>query len=541
MGMYSIDAIIVAFYFLAMIFIGYWHGRGKQGNPDQYFISKGTLPWWVIAAAYVSTGMNTEQLIGQNGMGYKIGLTMVNWYLIAIIVYSALIFIFLPIYLRNGILTMPDYLARRYDKRSANVFSVILLLSYVFINLAVVFYGGAKLLEVVMGIPIWAGAAILGITAGLYTTYGGMSSASYTAVIQFILIFVSGFALFFLAFTRLPNGWQDVIGNAPGGFHLIQPMDYPVIPWHAIPLTVLGLHLYYSCINQALVQRGFGARTEWDAKIAIIAAGFFVLLRPFVEILPGMMCRAIGASDPAFNLGDSPEDVDVVFPLLVKLLVPQGLIGLMLVGILSSVMSTISAYLNSISTLFTFEVYKKWISPGATEKETVRVGIWTTLFLMIFSVFYSPLVGMIGGGIFNYFQSLASYLAVPIATVFLLGVFWKRATAAASLTILIGGIPLGLLITWVIPRLFESQIVSRYSLDNFFIISGITHIFCILIMIVVSLGSQPRKKSEISPLLFSQSILRLPSGEQQRTFVQSVGFWWSVFAATYIAFYWIYW
>lgn len=205
MGASLIDITIVALYFLALVFVGYRHGRGKRDNPDQYFISKGNLPWWVIAAAYVSTGMNTEQLIGQNGMGYKIGLTMVNWYLVALFVYSALIFVFLPIYLRNGILTMPEYLSRRFDERCANVVSVILLISYVFINLAVVFYGGAKLMEVVMGIPVWFGAAILGITVGLYTTYGGMSSASYTAVIQFILIFVSGFILFAPLFYRYPT------------------------------------------------------------------------------------------------------------------------------------------------------------------------------------------------------------------------------------------------------------------------------------------------------------------------------------------------
>ena len=403
--------------------MGLLKGRGMRISSGDYFISKGTLPWWVIAAAFVATGMNTEQLIGQNGMGYRIGLTMVNWYMIVIFVYSLLIFVFLPVYLRNGIVTMPEFLGKRYDNRSRNIFTVLLLVSYVLLNLAVVFYGGAKLLEVVIGLNIWHGVIILGAVAGIYTMYGGMASASYAAVVQFALIFISGFLLFGLGYARLPNGWSDVVTHAPGGFHLMQPMDYPVIPLNAIPLTIPGLHLYYSCVNQALVQRSLGAKTEWDARMAILVAGMFVALRPFVEILPGMICRALASFDPRFDLGDQP--IDNVFPLLIKELIPAGFRGLVLVGILASVMSTISAFLNSISTLFTLDVYKKWINPEADEKKLVTVGTYATLFLMIFSVLYSPFIGIIGGGIFNYFQMMASYLAVPIATVFLLGVLWK--------------------------------------------------------------------------------------------------------------------
>lgn len=533
------DIIVLAAYFIILLSIGMAKGRGKRSGSDDYFISKGTLPWWVMAAAFVATGMNTEQLIGQNGMGYTIGLTMVNWYMIAIFVYTLLIFVFLPIYLRNGIVTMPEFLARRYGESCRNVFTVLLLVSYVLLNLAVVFYGGAKLLEVVLGLNIWYGVIILGVVAGIYTMYGGMASASYAAVVQFFLIFISGFLIFVLAYVRLPNGWSDVVANAPGGFHLMQPMDYPVIPWHAIPLTILGLHLYYSCVNQALVQRCFGARTEWDARMAIIVSGFFVMLRPFVEILPGMMCRAIGTFDPRFNLDNQP--VDNVFPLLIRELIPAGFRGLILVGILSSVMSTISAFLNSISTLFTLDVYKKWINRNADEKTLVKVGTIATFVLMLFSVLYSPLVGIIGGGIFNYFQMLASYLAVPIATVFLLGVLWKRATPASALTVMLAGIPLGIVVSRLIPFVFSAETVKAFSLDNFFVTSGFTQVVCVVLMVTVSFFTEPKPIEAISPLLFSKDKVRLPENEPKRPFYQSVGFWWSVFVLMYVFLYIKYW
>lgn len=537
----NIDIFVIAGYFVVLLGVGFWKGRGKQENAGQYFISKGTLPWWVIGAAYVATGMNTEQLIGQNGMGYKIGLTMVNWYLIVAVVYPALIFFFFPIYLRNNIVTMPQYLGKRFNKLSEDILAVLLLISYIFLNLAVVFYGGAKLLEVVFGLNLWVGLIILALIAGIYTTYGGMSSMVYAAFFQFLLIFASGFVLFIFCYLKLPNGWQDVVAHAPGGFHLIQPMNFDDIPWHAIPLTLFGLHLFYSCINQALVQRGFGARTEWDARMAIIFAGFFVLLRPFIEILPGMMCRAIGAYDPAFNLGDNPEDIDAVFPLLIRNLVPMGLQGLVIVGILSSVMSTIAAYLNSISTLFTFDVYKKWINKGANEKELVKVGMIVTAALMVFSVLYSPIIGHLGG-IFKYFQAAASYLAVPIATVFLFGMFWKRTTGAAAVTILIGGIPLGLVIHLkIIPDIFSQSVIDKYSLDNFFVVCGITQAVCSIIIILASLAGRPRPVKEIQSLLWKPKMLFLPPGERKRPWYKSVVFWWIIFTLLYIAVYAVWW
>jgi SSS family solute:Na+ symporter len=536
MGYNSIDVFVIVLYFVILIGVGFWKGRGQRGDSGQYFLSKGTLPWWVIGAAYVAAGMNSEQLVGQNGMGYTIGLTMVNWYAIAVVVYPALIFFFFPVYMRNNIVTMPEYLGRRFGKTSENVFTVILLVSYIFLNLAVVFYGGGKLLEVIFGIDLWVGLVLLAVVAGIYTMYGGMASMVYTAFFQFLLIFVSGFVLFTLGYLKLPNGWQDVIDHAPGGFHLIQPMNYDVIPWHAIPLTLFGLHLFYSCINQALVQRGLGARTEWDARMAIIFAGFFVLLRPFLEILPGMIARALAATGHTeFELGDNP--VDNVFPMLIRNLVPVGFQGLVLIGILSSVMSTIAAFLNSISTLFTFDVYRKWIRKNASEKELVRVGVISTLILMVFSVVYSPVIGSLGG-IFQYFQAAASYLAVPVATVFLFGMFWKRATPAAANTIIIGGIPIGLVIHLVlIPAIFSEAVIERYSLDNFFVACGITQIVCSLIMYGVSLKTPSRPIEQIQSLLWKKEMFFLPKNEPRKPLLKSVGFWWLIFTLLYIAVY----
>jgi SSS family solute:Na+ symporter len=540
MNFNTVDVSVIIAYFVVLLAVGFWKGRGQRDSSDKYFISKGLLPWWAIAAAFVATGMNTEQLIGANGMSYKIGLTMVNWSTVVIFIYTPLIFIFYPIYRRNSIVTMPQYLGRRFDKRSEDVFAVLLLASYILLNLAVVFYGGAKLLEVVFGLDMWYGLFVLALVAGLYTMYGGMSSMIYTAVFQFLLIFVSGFVLFFLALSKLPNGWQDVVDHAPGGFHLIQPMDYESIPWHAIPLTVFGLHLFYSCINQAVVQRGMGARTEWDVRMALLAAGFFVVLRPFIEVFPGMMARALEATGhPDFQLADRP--LDEVFPMLIRNLIPASLQGLIIVGILSSVMSTIAAYLNSISTLFTFDVYKKWMNKEATDKQLVRVGTLATLVLMVFSVLYAPVIGELGG-IFNYFQEGATYIAVPVATVFLFGIFWRRATPSAALAVILAGIPICVLINKVImPSLFSEAVTSSYSLDNFFVQSGVNQVVCSILMVAVSLFTQPRPLAEIAPLLWSKKCLFLPDDEPRRPLLQSAGFWWVLFVLFYIVIYIIFW
>src|SRR5690606_29585413 len=262
----------------------------------------------------------------------------------------------------------------------------------------------------------------------------------------------------------------------PGGFHLMQPMDTPIMPWHAVLFSLFNLQLFYSCINQALVQRGFGAKTEWDVRMAIVFALAFVLLRPFLEIFPGMMARALAHTGyPEFSV--TADQVDDVYPMLIENLIPVGLQGLILVGILATIMSTVSAFLNSISTLFTYDVYKKWINRNANDKQLVKVGMWCTFGLMAFSVLYAPVIGKLGG-IFIYFQSLSTYLAVPVATCFLAGMFWKRATPAASLTVLIAGIPLGALIQLVlIPLLFPKEVIAAYNLDNFYVTGGITQFF----------------------------------------------------------------
>lgn len=536
----TIDIAVVAIYFATVLGIGFWTGRGKQDTAAHYFVSKGMLPWWAIGAAYVATGLNSEQLIGMNGMAYRIGLPLANSYLIGIFVYTALIFFFFPLYLRNNIVTMPQYLGQRFNVQCQNIFSVLLILSYIFLNLAVVLYGGAKLFEGIYGVPIWLGVLVLGCVVGVYTVYGGMTSMINAAVIQFILMFIAGGVLFFLGYMQLPNGWSDIVEHAPCGFHLMKSMDYPVMPWHGVVLAFFSLQLYYSCINQALVQRGFGAKSEWDVRMAVLFAAGFVLLRPFIEILPGMMARALAYTGHE-EFVVSPDQIDNVFPLLITNLVPAGLKGLILIGVLASVMSTISAFLNSISTLFVYDVYKKWIDKNANDKKLVKVGVLSTLVLIVFSVFYSPMIGNFGG-IFLYFQSATAYLAVPIATCFLFGMFWKRTTPAAALTIMIGGIPLGLLIhLGIIPHLFTEEVIATYNLTNFYVACGITQVFCVIIIVGVSLFTKPRGIDEIRPLLWSIEYFHLPKDDPKRVFWQSVGFWWTVIASVYAVFYYLWW
>ncbi|MDX9793849.1 MAG: sodium/solute symporter [Kiritimatiellia bacterium] len=564
----TLDYVTIAVYFVALLGVGFLTGRGKRASSDSYFLSKGTLPWWAIGAAYVATGMNTEQLIGQNGVGYQNGLVMANWNLIVPVVYGALIYFFYPVYLRNGIRTMPEYLGKRFNGASQNIFAVFLIISYVLMNLAVVFYGGAVLLsEVFPLVPgnstanLWLWLAVLSIVSGICTLYGGESSMVYGAFFQFLLIFVAGGALIWLAYRHMPGGLGDLCKVPdPGYLRLIRPMASDPIPWHAILVTMFGLHLYYSCINQSLVQRGFGAKTEWDARMAIVFAGAFVLLRPFVEIIPGMMARAIYEVSPdsamgqAFDFGLSTNPAgympDQVLPKMIRALVPEGVQGLLVVGILAGVVSTISALLNSISTLFTYDVYKKWINPRADDRRLVMIGSVTTLTLMVFSIGYAPQIQRMGG-IFVYFQTAASYFAIPIASVFLMGMFWRRTTPAAALTVILCGIPCGMLMDWyilegqplavggltLIPQLLPTAFVEAWNTKNIFVCSGINQVFLMLVMLVISLFTRPKPEAEIRPLMWGIDKFSLPSGEPKRPLLQSVGFWFVLLSLIYFAIY----
>lgn len=536
----TIDILTVVAYFAVIVVIGIWSGRKKQDSAAAYFTSRGKLPWWAVGTAYVATGLNSEQLIGMNGMGYVVGLPLVNSYLIAIVVYTALIFWFFPLYLRNDIVTMPQYLGERFDNRSQHTFSILLLLSYVFLSLATVLYGGAKLFEVIYDVPLWAGILVLALVCGVLSIFGGMTSMINASVFQFVLMFVAAGILFYMGYEKLDRGWEDIVAHAPGGFHLMQSMDTPVMPWHAVLFSLFNLQLFYSCFNQALVQRGFGAKTEWDVRMAIVFALGFVLLRPFLEIFPGMMARALTfTGHPEFSI--TPDQVDDVYPILIAHLIPRGLQGLILVGILAVVMSTVSAFMNSISTLFTYDVYKKWIDEKANDKKLVRVGMWFTLGLTAFSVLYAPVIDNLGG-IFIYFQSMSTYLAVPVATCFLAGMLWKRATSTASFVVLITGIPLGAFIQLVaIPGLYSEETIQTYSLTNFYVTGGITQCFCALIMIGVSLATAPREAASIKNLIWSPNLLKLPATEKTRPWWQSVGLWWGLMAVAYGILYFLWW
>lgn len=535
-----LDILTVVGYFVVIIAIGIWSSKTGQKDASDYFTSKGKMPWWAIGMAYVATGLNSEQLIGMNGMGYFVGLPLVNSYLIAILVYSALIFCFFPLYLRNNIVTMPQYLGRRFDKRSQNVFGVLLLLSYVFLSLATVLYGGAKLFEVLFDVPLWVGILILGGVCGIFSIYGGMTSMINASVFQFVLMFLAAGILFYLGYGELDNGWSDIVEHAPGGFHLMQDMDTPVMPWHAVLFSLFNLQLFYSCFNQALVQRGLGAKSEWDVRMAIVFALAFVLLRPFLEIFPGMMARALAFTGHKEFLITEGQ-VDDVYPILIANLVPNGLQGLILVGILAVVMSTVSAFMNSISTLFTYDIYKKWINQKATDRQLVKIGMWCTFVLTAFSVLYAPVIDKLGG-IFIYFQSLSTYLAVPVATCFLAGVFWKRATSTAAFVVLVIGIPLGAFIQHIaIPSLVPTDLITTYGLDNFYVTGGITQFFCVLIMIGVSLFTKAKEYNQIKGLLWTPKLIMLPEGETVRPWWQSVWLWWGLMAAIYGVAYVLWW
>jgi SSS family solute:Na+ symporter len=313
-------------------------------------------------------------------------------------------------------------------------------------------------------------------------------------------------------------------------------------------------------MNQSMVQRGFGARSEWDVRIAVILVGFAVFFRPFIEILPGMMARALFLAGVRPEFALQGKTVDDVYPLIIRTLVKPGLKGIVLCGVLSAVLAAISALLGSISTLLTFDVYKRWLRKTAGDRELVRVGVVATLLLMVFAVVYAPIVERLGG-IFIYFQTTATLLAVPVATVFLFGIFWRRATPAAALATLLVGIPSGFLLMvllgavgfgrqetpWLYERLpgligflhahlplADPAWLKSWGLDNFFVESGINQAMLCVLMVAVSLATRPRPLAEIRPLLWTKEVLFLPKDEPKRPLWQSVGLWWVVFASFYL-------
>lgn len=527
MNLSLLDSVILVLYLAIVLTIGFRVGRREKKTSRDYFLAGSRLPWYAVGLSMVASSISTEQFMGEVGFAYSLGLAVANWEWLVFPALTLLIWVFAPLFIRFHVTTMPEFLERRYGVGSRTIFALLTIISYAVVNLALVLYSGGLALNYIFGIDITICVILLAVLTAAYTVYGGLSSVVWTDVFQCVLLLLGGMLIFALGVTKVDGGWSAIIGTGDRA-HLMLPADHPELPWTAMVAVALVSGTWYYCTNQYINQRCLGARNEWHAKMGTVFCAFLGLLLALAVTFPGLIAYAINP-----NL----DDPNTAFPYLVTTLVPPSLQGILLAALISAIMSTISSLVNSTSTVFTIDIYQRFIRNDASQKRLIAVGRCAGVGVMLVGLACVPLVGL-WEHIFAYCQEIWVLLAGPTVAVFLTGVLWRRATAAAATLTMATSFPLA-----AIPFVQKMYPFLPGPVANIYVLGGVVCIASVFLMVVLSLVTSPSKKEEAAMPHWSPSMLRLPEplAAEVSAWYKRVGLWWLVVGAAYCVIYAVFW
>jgi solute:Na+ symporter, SSS family len=420
----SIDLAICVGYFILVVLIGFLSSRGERSSVQGYFRADNRLPWYVIGFSIVAAGVSSEQFVGEIGYAYKLGLPVANWEWLVWPGLSLLLWIFVPLYVRNNIATMPEYLERRFGPRCRLLYACLNIGSYVLVNFALVFYTGGFALEKMWHINRIAAVWLLAAVTGAYTVYGGLTAVAWTSSLQCVLLLGGGIYVFLAGLAKIHWDFSAVLGVGQSA-HLFTPANHEV-PWTALVVLMLSTNVWYYTNNQHINQRCLAARNEWHAKMGVLFSAVLQLLVPLATCFPGMIYRVI---NPHL---DNP---DVAYPAVVASVVPQGWRGLVVAAIISGIMSTVSGLVNSTSTMVTLDIVQQTGGRNWSERKLVSVGRWSGAIALLIGALLAPIV-MRWENIFRYAQDILAPMASPVVVVFLAGALWERASERGALVCL---------------------------------------------------------------------------------------------------------
>ena len=525
-----LDVLIILGGTLLVVVIGLIAARKVKRTVNGYFLASGNMPWYLIGAAFVSTSVASEAIVGTVGATYKGGLGIANWEWWALPTYLLTMMFFIPMYLRNKITTVPEMLNRRFGPVCRNIYSIVMLFGYVFIFLPPIIYGGSITLAELTGWNHYYVMAGIVLFTASYTLLGGLTSVMWTDAIQCILLIGGGILFFFLALNHIPGGWNAMIAAVPERFHLYHPPSDPEAPFLGLIVATFGVFLFYQSSNQVMIQRILSARSTWDGMMGLIFAGFINLIRPLVTCLIGLV---VYHWLDVMHQGPSllPDNQDRAFSLALETFAPSGLKGIILAGFFAAVMAAISSLSNSIATIFTLDVYRNFWRRKAGDKDLIIAGQVSGGIALLVASLVSPLVGSVG--LFKYFQTGVTYMATPFISVILMGVFWKRTSYKGAIAGLLGGLAIQILVVWV---LFFAGIELHWLY-----VGGIAQVLTMLLIIMVSIRTEPPSEEQIRSFIWRRSWLKSLDDGVKRPWWKQVKLWLFLYALAWVYIYWRYW
>lgn len=491
----SIDLIIVAAYCLIVVSVGLYLSKGKKGetrDANGYFLAGRGLAWWAIGSSIIASNISAEQFVGMSGSGYAIGLGIATYEWIAALGLLIVAKFFIPIFLKRGIFTMPQFLEERYDKRVKTVMAVFWLAVFVFINLTSILYLGALTIHKIMGIPLLAGVLALAFFAGLYSIYGGLKAVAITDVIQVVFLVGGGLITTVLAVSVLGDnggfvqGFQRLMEIAPEKFHLILDKTNPGyndLP--GISVIIGGLwvsNLYYWGCNQYIIQRALAAKSVNEAQKGMAFAAYIKLLVPLLVVVPGIA---------AFAMYAPISKPDETYPWLLANILPDGIRGIAFAALTAAIVSSLASMMNSISTIFTMDIYRSYICPKASDRSLVSIGRWASLVSLLIAVVISPMLTGLDQA-FQYIQEFTGFVSPGALAIFLAGFFYPKATSRGALA--------AALCSFVFSTLLKIVCPDLPWMDRM----GIVFLLCCLL--IVSMGN--KQQADKHAYVYDKSLFR---------------------------------
>ena len=530
-----LDWLVIGIFALALIGVIVWVMRQKQNNAADYFLGGKDATWIAIGASIFASNIGSEHLIGLAGSGASSGMAMAHWEIQGWMI-LLLGWVFVPFYTRSMVYTMPEFLEKRYNPQSRTILSAISLISYVLTKVAVTVYAGGLVFQQVFGIDtlwgidfFWIAAIGLVIITALYTIFGGMKSVLYTSVLQTPILLLGSLIILVLGLKEL-GGWDEMMRicssvevNEHGDHmtNLIRSNGDPNYPWLGALIGSAVIGFWYWCTDQFIVQRVLSGKDEKEARRGTIFGAYLKLLPVFLFLIPGMIAFAIHQQSLAGGgegflpmLANGNVNSDAAFPTLVAKLLPAGVKGLIVCGILAALMSSLASLFNSSAALFTIDFYQRF-RPNTDPKKLVRIGQAATVVIVALGILWIPIMRSMGDVLYKYLQEVQSVLAPGIAAAFLLGVCWKRTTAQGRMWALISGLVIGLARlgakiyyenAGVLPGGDSSNLFQYLFYDvNWLFFCGWMLVFCLLVAVVVSMFTKAPDPAKIQGLVFGTS------------------------------------
>jgi SSS family solute:Na+ symporter len=479
----TLDTAIVLIYAVAIFVIAQWVSREKgahRKDAQDYFLASRALPWWAIGTSLIAANISAEQIIGMSGSGYVIGLGIASYEWMAALTLIIVGKYFVPIFLKNGIYTMPEFLEKRYSPGVRTVMAVFWLGVYVFVNLTAILWLGATAVHTVTGMEVQTALIAIGAFAGAYALYGGLKAVALTDIIQVSLLVLGGLLISFIALDRVSEGagivagFQELTRRFPEKFDMVlspSNPNYKDLPGVSVLLGGMWvMNISYWGFNQYIIQRALGAKDIREAQKGIVLAAFLKLLMPVIIVLPGIAALMLVPELPR---------PDEAYPSLMALL-PTGVLGLVFAALVAAVVASLGSKINSIATIFTMDVYRP-MRPETSPQRLVLVGRIAAMLSLIIAILSArPLLGSFDQA-FQYIQEFTGFFTPGICVIFLLGMFWERTTASGAMTAAVGSAALSLALKLWWPSLpFMDRV-------------GLVFLACFAIAIVISLLQPPRQ------------------------------------------------